>query len=63
MTYKSAIVCDGCGKSEPSDPDDGTPAGWFLLAKMDRTGGWNEEHEWHFCSSGCVTNPAKDGAA
>lgn len=55
MSHKTAIVCDGCGKSEPSAPDGGPPTGWFLLAKMNRPGCWDEE--WHYCTAGCVTAP------
>lgn len=55
-------VCDNnsCGEINTNHPDDGTPAGWFLVARMDRAGGWNEEREWHFCSLRCLSKTRWD---
>lgn len=47
--------CDaGCGAIDETHPDDGTPAGWYLVAQMKRPGGWDDDSEWHLCSIRCL---------
>lgn len=55
MAYQTMVVCDGCKlASAQADPDEGLPAGWFLVAGMNKPGGWTDETEEHYCSRACV---------
>lgn len=49
MTFRSVVECDGCPATEYTDPGEGTPAGWYLVALMDSPGCWDDKNERHFC--------------
>lgn len=46
--------CDTCNAFDPTGPDDGTPTGWYLVARMTSPGCWDDDTEWHFDSTACL---------
>lgn len=60
MSILHGHICDTCGAVDRTHPDDGAPAGWYLVARLTSHGGWDEEREWHFCTHHCLTGWALD---
>ena len=54
MSIIHGHLCDFCGETDPDHPDNGTPSGWYLLAKMSGRGTWESTDERHLCSQTCL---------
>ena len=59
MTIQAHFRCDTCGNTDNTHPDDGPPAGWFLVALMEHDGCWSQER--HHCSVGCLARAPRWG--